>query len=317
MKPTSILYMALTALLFSCTERIEEEMPVSVDHNTTKKYETTFSGGSDQVSVFIFQENQQTFNYYSVVNSGWSPEGKVTVALPLGKYKFFVTGPFGTQSDLSPDPLIPDTHFEQLKFLAREDTPGYILPVDELFLQDPQPADSIYLIESPTTVSCLLKRATSEAVFILKRGYRSGNDYLPLPYPPGQNILDHINTLDITLGKVATGLTLQGAEGSKSLHKTLTETDKDSLTREGFVVFRGIKVFPSVGGTSSPISLSLIPAPGSTYPTLTLPDLTGVFEKNKKLLVTIWVTSTYRYIGITVNTEDISRQTDGDLGIWQ
>lgn len=317
MKPTHILYMALTVLLFSCTERIEEEMPMPVDHNTTKKYETTFSGGSDHVSVFIFRENQSLFSYYSVVNSGWSPEGKVTVALPLGNYKFLFTGPFGTRSSLSPDPLTSDSRFEDIRFLAKEETSGFVLPVDELFLQDPQLADSIYQIRQPATVSCLLKRVTSEAVFILKRGYPDGNEYRPLPYSDGKNILNHIQALDVTLENVATTLNLQGTDGSGKLHVTLTPADQDSLTGEGFVVFQGIKVFPSPTGISSRISLSLTPAPGSSYPTLTLPELTGTFMKNKKLLVTIWVTSTYQYIGITVNTEDISQQTNGDLGIWQ
>ena len=56
---------------------------------------------------------------------------------------------------------------------------------------------------------------------------------------------------------------------------------------------------------------------GSAYPATMTEKVQGLLERNKKLKITLWLTSTYEFITITVDTEPISENTDGDSGIWE
>lgn len=69
-------------------------------------------------------------------------------------------------------------------------------------------------------------------------------------------------------------------------------------------------------GGETTVKVTLVPESGSSFPEL-VQTVGGLVERNKKLGITLWITSTYRFIGVTVKTDPISETREGDKGIWE
>lgn len=70
------------------------------------------------------------------------------------------------------------------------------------------------------------------------------------------------------------------------------------------------------GGEAIDLLLSVVPATGATLQPTQL-RLAGKAERNKRLDVTLWITSGYPVIGVEIDVAPIDREQEGDWGIWE
>ena len=64
------------------------------------------------------------------------------------------------------------------------------------------------------------------------------------------------------------------------------------------------------------LDLSVVPAEGAALQPVQL-HLTGRAERNKRLDITLWITSGYPVVGVEIRTAPIEREQEGDTGIWE
>lgn len=313
MKGRSLLYWALLLLGGSCVQENEEignTDPVIIARSVTLAAET------DGVEVLIFGRNDTDFTYLKSISGGWNDKGERSVSLEVGDYKFLFYKSDLVNTRLLPDPLT-QVKTEAIKISVREDEEhvGYHLPADEVFLPlTPEMADKLYEIRGEDTVRNTLTRAVGQIVLELKRGASESGKTDSLPYPPGKTIMDNIEKVILDVSNVGEAVNPAGGIGST---RTLwTNTTPSSITESGFAHFEGPFVFPSGTGGETIIKVTLVPKSGSPFPEMSQ-TVAGMIERNKKLVVTLWLTSTYRFIGITVKTDPISETKKGDEGIWE
>lgn len=294
------------------------ESSLGEELNSVNSKAVTFSGAEmDGVSVLIFGHSNNGFKYLRSINTGWSVDGKVSTLLEIGTYKFLFLKYISVNTTFYPNSLNTSTNFEDIKIVAKEDplNNGYLIPVDELWLPETEAmADETYLINNPTTVYNTLKRAVSQVQLNIKRGYNKGTTIAPYPFSDGKNIMDNIKEIKLDIAGVGEAVTISGGEGSsKTQYSSQAATE---ITTEGYAVFEGPLVFPNGTGANSSVKITIVPKDGSAFPVMTA-DVEGLLERNKKLEITLWLTSTYKFINVTVKTEPISESEDGDLGIWE
>lgn len=286
--------------------------------NSENSKAVTFSGAEmDGVSVLIFGHNNSEFKYIHAISTGWSAEGKVSTLLEIGKYKFLFLKYTAENTTFQPDPLNTSSGFEDIKIKAKEDpqNSGYLLPVDEIWLPETEAmASKEYLINNPTTIHNKLTRAVSQVQLNIRRGYKNGSTIVPYPFPDGKNIMENIKEIKMDITGVGQAITIAGGEGSsKTKYSALSATE---ITEDGYAIFGGPLVFPNGSGVNSPVKITIVPKDDSPFPVMTA-DVEGLLERNKKLEITLWLTSTYKFINVTVKTEPISKSEDGDSGIWE
>ena len=97
------------------------------------------------------------------------------------------------------------------------------------------------------------------------------------------------------------------------LIRNYSAAEYESIDTQGFATFTGPFVFPTTG-TSAGLNITLVPVSGEPYPPL---QLSGKLEANRKLEVSLWLTSSYFDIGVTIQNLPISGRTNGDEGIWE
>lgn len=319
-----VLYAPLFLLLFSCTDRIAEAPETEIEDSETPGTSVFFqTGETKDVSLLIFRREGDRFSYQSTIDKGWSTDGKITISMDYGDYQFLFLRSDGTGIELTPHPLQPDTELEEIRFNARTNSArsGEMLPVNELFLPEPEEATRIYAIQGEETVSCTLKRAVSRLLLVLKRGHAENGTYVPEPYEDGKNILDDIREAHITIAGVGTSANIYGTQGAGILSTTFSEADKDSLTGEGFAAFTGPFFLPPADNEIVEVSAVLFPKNGAAEETIQK-TVKGTVKKNEQLQVVLWIKTDSepegdRLIGITVDTKPISDETEGDKGIWE
>lgn len=313
-----IVSLAFLPLLFSCSGQEElttssgmpeENIPAGITR-------VAFKSGPQPQCVYIFRKEGNSFRYDSTITGGWSAEGTMTARLLVGDYKFLFTGPLGNQTNVLPASLDHTVTFEQLCFATLTDSkhPGNILPAGELFLPEPTVADSVYTIAGGNEIECTLKRRVAQLTFILKRGYKEGDDYIPQPYSEGHHVLENIRELRVELTGIARQCNYLNTSGEGMLIRNYSAAEYESIDTQGFATFTGPFVFPSATGTSAGLNITLVPVSGEPYPPL---QLSGKLEANRKLEVSLWLTSSYFDIGVTIQNLPISGRTNGDEGIWE
>ncbi len=286
--------------------------------NSMNNKAVTFSGATmDGVSVLIFGHNSSEFKYQRSINTGWSADGKVSTLLELGKYKFLFLKYTKENTTFYPDPMNTNSTFDQIRIEANNDTgnSGYLLPVDEIwFPETEQVANKEYLINDSVTIFNRLVRAVSQVQLNINRGYKNGEKISPLPYTDNENIMQHIKEIKLDIAGVGEAITISGGEGSS---KTMYISESAStITDDGYAVFNGPLVFPNGTGANTTVDITITPKDGSAFPVMAS-RVEGLLERNKKLEITLWLTSTYKFINVTVTTEPISENKDGDTGIWE
>lgn len=319
-----VIYAPLFLILFSCSESRITEMEDVIGGGETPSVPVTFrTEAVTDVSLYIFRKKGDLFLYQSEINKGWTTDGRVTIQMDKGDYQFLFVKSDGQGTELSPSPLQTDNRLEEIHFNALSDPlqEGGVLPVNELFLPEPEAATRIYSIRGGETVSCTLKRAVSRLLLMLKRGHADNAVYVPDPYPFGENILQKIRKIEVTISGVGTSADLFGTKGSATLSTTFSEANKDSLTQEGFAAFTGPFFFPSSSGGPVEVSVSIYPKDESSEKMIRR-VVSGEVKKNEQLCVVLWIEPETKpeenwSIGLTVDTRPISEETEGDKGVWE
>lgn len=311
----NLLYFGLMILVAGCAE--SEKYSVIEKDSAINTRSTTFTGGTEGVSVLIFSKIGNDFIYRKSIDSGWSEDGKVNTRLQLGDYKFLFVKTPSINTVLTPELTGSNVKLEDISIRLKEDASqeGYYLEADEIFLpESAESADRIYKITGGETVHGKLTRAVSQIVLKLNRAANNNGVYEPLPYDNNVNIMNQVRQVKMNISGVGKVLSLSGSQGYAN---TLYETNRaDSITPDGFAVLNGPLVFPAVQGTEANVDITILPMDGSAFPEFRT-QVSGAVERNKKLIITLWVTATYRLVDINVNTEPISKAEDGDTGVWE
>lgn len=319
MKP--VLYIvAAAALLGSCSEHAGEEGYTPVSPDQTRQITLRQTYGAD-ASVLVFREEEGRFLYDTLFNGGWSPEGRMTVRLPNGEYRFLFSHGAGTNLALTPaTPQKGVTAWEDISFTlaGNPSSGGSCMPADELYLQYPATdAEKVYSLRgAPQTVEAQLHRAVGQVGLILKRGYIEGGKYVELPYENSRNILEDAGSLTIEIDSSGKSVTPDGTSGTARILYSMERGSQKEITPEGFAKFDGPFIIPPADRQPVPIKVSVQPAPGSAMPASTL-SMEGTVERNKRLEITLWFTSVYPEIGISIDTLPIEEVEYGDSGIWE
>lgn len=317
MKKYYYLIWMLIILLTACSSE-DDNMPGQKDSTLKGKSEAiTFTQDVEGVSVLIFNENSNSYDYLRSIVSGWSDDGKVSTRLELGKYRFLFLKSAGIYTSLYPDPLDNDTSFENIKISTKADpeNDGYVLPTDEIWLPETeQLAKTIYTIVDETTVENKLTRAVSQIVVHVKRAANEGGKITELPFPSEKNITENIKEIRLDINGVGEAINIGGGIGStktKDILNVATEVDG-----KGFATYNGPFVFPNATAAETTVNISVAPSEDSIFPEMKT-TVKGLLERNKKLEITLLVTSTYQLIDIVVDINPMTEISEGDSGIWE
>lgn len=315
---TTLLSLLALLMLSSCSE---QEEPASGSSGGTENVpagvsRVLFKTGPQSQCVYIFRKEGDVFRYDSMINSGWSEEGTATARLVLGDYKFLFTGPLNGDLDVLPATLDKTVTWEQLRFASRPDNglENGILPAGELFLPEPEVADSVYAIRGDDEIACTLKRRVSQLTFAVKRGFKDGDIYVPQPFAGGQDILSMVDQLEVEIYGVARSCNYAETSGTGNVLRTYSASDDGSTDPDGFVTFTGPFVFPPSDGSEVRLKITPGKPSGETYPPV---EITRKLEANRQLEVNLWMSSSQYDIGVTVHTSPISQETEGDKGVWE
>lgn len=314
-KYTAIVLAAAALAACSEPERETDTAPAAGMTRVTLQRE-----GSQEVSVYAFRRQGGAFLYDTLYREGWKADGTLSVRMANGSYKFlFVSGSGGNLAP-EPAPLTRRTTWEQTAFALRENpaSPGTCFPADELFLQYPaSEAGTVYTAGgTELTVPARLTRAVSRIGVTLKRGYLDGGEYVEVPYDKPHSVLDEIERIELRVSNTGRRVSPDGSAGTAEIAATLFAADYAELTNGGFARLDGPFVIPAADGGEVGLDLTVVPAAGSGLQPAQL-QLTGKAERNKRLDITLWITSAYPVIGIEVQTAPIDREQDGDSGIWE
>lgn len=312
-----ILILLSLPLLFSCSDQEGPTTPSGSQEDVPAGTSlVAFKSGPLPQRVYIFRKEGNAFRYDSTLDGGWSDEGKMTTRLLIGDYKFLFTGPLNGQVNVLPAPLDKTVTFEQLRFVsqAAPGQPENILPPEELFLPEPDIAGSVYTIRGGEEIECTLKRRVSQLEFVLNRGYKEGDQYVPQPYTEEHTILETIKEIRVEISGVGRECNYLGTSGKGTVSCKYAASERESIDSQGFATFKGPFVFPPADGGDVHLAITLIPVSGEAYPTL---QLASKLEANRKLMVNLWLGSSYFDVGVTFHNLPISGKTNGDSGTWE
>ena len=276
--------------------------------------------GAADVSVYAFRRQGAVFLFDTLFREGWTPDGKLSVRMPNGHYKFLFASGAADRIALQPAPLTQQTSWEEAAFVLRKNAvvPGTCFPADELFLQYPaSDANTVYTIDGAAqTVRARLTRAVCRISVTVKRGYHDGTRYVEVPYAKPQSVLDQIGRIELSADHTGLRVNPGGSSGTATVTATLTAADYAELTDGGFVRLEGPFVIPPADGGEVGLDITVVPAAGAALQPVQL-RLTGKAERNKQLDITLWITSDYPVIGVEIQTTPITEEQDGDTGIWE
>lgn len=313
----------------ACTEDegIVDEMTSSVIE-TRSGGAVTLSADIDGVSVLIFGENEGDYIYQNSIASGWSVKDMATntyektTYMNIGKYKCLFYKLAGNNTELSPSLLTNTTVFEDIRFNAKNDAsnPNCKLPVDEIFLPAlSENPDQIYVIPDVNLIQSKISRAVSLVVLNIKRGYKNEEgkyDSIPYPNPGTRNIMNEIKEIKLEINGVGESLDIYGSAtgNGRTIYTAGNISGNIDINNRGFATIDGPLVFPAAENITPTVKVTISPTSDSAFPILEK-TVEGVLERNKKLEITLWITDTYEFVNITVNTGPMS-EMNGDIGIW-
>ena len=312
----------LALLLFSACSRERESAAGGEDEpipSPTKTVPVAFAAENSDISVQVFGEKAGNFVYVKTLDGRGDADGRFSVQLPVGKYEYlFLKSPFRYTEPVAV-PQAGTTGFDDFRIAAKSDpdNPGYLLPADEVYFQDPtENPDSVYTLPASDTIRCKLKRAVGQIVLLLKRGYYDGSAYRELPYAQDSDILQNIGRIRMEIAGAGNRLGLAGSEGTGSIRHDFPEPTAENITDDGFALLTGPFVFPPQAGQNLTVSTTLTPKTGSGYPVLNN-EITAPLGRNMRLEITLWLTVSHQFIGITTETAPITETTEGDTGPWE
>ncbi len=310
-------FILLATLAAAACSREQETGPIGGSGSGTVEISTRAEGGDyEGTSVLAFRKaDGERYAYQSRFDGPWKADGTASVTLPLGDYRFvFFRSPSLYTS--ATEPQAGATEPEQIRFTAKTDASGNVLPTDEIFLPAEAETAAEYHIADPTTVRSVLTRAVSRVDILLKRGRAEGDGFIEMPYPDGRTVLDEMDNLNIEIDGVGTVLSVSGTQGSGSTTVRFTPRQAAEVSPDGFAHFTGPLVFPPAPGNGLNVTAAYNPAAGSAVPVLT-GSASSALPANTVLEVTLWITGDYKFIDITAETRPISAETEGDSGLWQ
>ena len=315
-----IICITFSLLVIACSKHDTEN---NIDDLSGKKAEiVNLSGGMNGLTVLIFdKKTDNSFNYNKSIATGWSDDGKLSTNLALGMYKFLFFKSTGANTILEPSNL-SSAKFENIKLSNKSDENSnnngetmYVLPSDEIWLpKSVTHSNQEYPIYDPTTVYDTLTRAVAKIEFRIKRGIVSGQPGDSLVFDKNQNIMQNIKSVSIDISGIAKSATLWG--GETDAKTKVTYNTADSITDWGFAMFDGLYVIPKGTGSQATINFTLTPADNNAFPVLTK-EIKGDIKRNQKLIITLWLTSTYKFIDVEVDVKDIENSIGGDSGMWE
>lgn len=303
-------------MLLSCNNSNEEYLyPKALNMNSSG---TTFTGGIDNVSVYIFQQSNTDNQYYydGIINTGWSSNNTINKNLELGNYKFLFMKCPEKNTTISPD-LNLAPKFDEIKIMAKTtNTAGYVYPVDEIWLPEIfTVANKEYSIKGGEKIKNNLTRAVSQIELKVKRAFYDNGIYIDsIPFNNGKNILENINHIDMTVEGVGEAINLAGGIGEKNMSYVFSP-ENAVVNPTGFAVFKGPFVFPNGTGKNATVNFTLKPTLESGLPELKK-TISGKLERNKKLSITLWLSSTYKLIDISYQISFFDQPVEGEEGIW-
>ena len=312
----------LTALILAaavCAACSEPERADGGPNPQTTRVTLRREGAAD-VAVYAFRRQGDRFLFDTLFREGWTSDGRMSVRMPNGQYKFLFASGAADRLVLAPEPLTRQTAWEEVHFALREnaEAPGTCCPADELFLQYPaSDADAIHKVGgADLTVAATLRRAVCRIEVSVKRGYHDGTQYVEVPYAEPQSVLGEIDRIELSAGAAGLRVTPAGSSGTATVAATLAAADYAELTDGGFIRLEGPFIIPPADGGEVGLDISVVPAAGAALQPARL-HLTGRAERNKRLDVTLWITSGYPAVGVEIKTAPIEREQDGDTGIWE
>lgn len=313
-----LIFLLFLPVIISCSEQEEltysayeqESIPAGIAKVSFR------NGEQSPQCVYVFRKDGNSFRYDSKIDTGWSAEGELITRLAVGEYKFLFTGPLNGRLDVLPASLNHSVTIEQLRFVSQTDPTDAegILPAEELFLPEPQIADSVYSIRGGDKISCSLRRRVAQLDFILKRGFKEGDTYIPLPYKDSHNILEMVKELRVEISGVARECNYSHTSGAGNVFCSYDASTPNNIDTQGFATFNGPFVFPPNDGKEVRLTLSLISWSGHTFQPL---QLVSKLEANRKLQVNLWLNSSSFDIGVVIHNLPISERTEGDSGVWE
>jgi len=169
------------------------------------------------------------------------------------------------------------------------------------------------MVTSGSIISNRLTRAVSKVDIQLNRGDYSGGSYQPLPFESGTNMMNNIREIRLDIEGVGTRMSYNGSSGVSS---TYFATSQSSIDDNGFALFEGPFVFPSPSDVSeAAVKIMLMPVDSSLPGIETV--VAGKLERNKKLIVTLWLSVDNRLLDVTYDMREMTAETEGDFGIWE
>ncbi|MDR2038214.1 MAG: hypothetical protein LBQ60_09845 [Bacteroidales bacterium] len=311
MKITNFIIFSLIITVLSCSKDNTVEIAEPSENPSKQSQIIRFMSETDNVSILVFNENNNDFYYQKTISPVWAADGSAYSTLALGNYKFLFLKSEGLNTIVQPDPLNSNSNFTDFHIAAKEDPdhPGYYLPVDEIwFPETTRMADSTYTIAGKDTIRNKLKRAVSQVVVNINRA-TSINLFVPAPFKNGKNITEYIREIQIEAIGVGDSIDIYGGKGNVS---SLFSTDQADITADGFAVVNGPMLFPPTSGTQTQVRVTLVPTADSPFPEMKK-TITGTLERNKQLEITLWLTITFKFAEVTIKNISFS---DGDEGIW-
>lgn len=312
-----IAFVLAAGFFAACSEPVRETV-IAPDSAQTRV--TLQRDGTQEVSVYAFRRQGADFLYDTLFRDGWTPDGTLSVRMPSGSYKFLFVSGAGENLALEPASPTGQTTWEEAVFALRENpvAPDTCFPADELFLQFPaSDANAVYTLGGrDVTVPARLSRAVCRIGITLKRGYHDGTGYVEVPYAQPHSVLEQVERIELTVGNTGRRVRPEGSAGTATVSNTLVAADYAELTEQGFARLEGPLVIPPADGGAVEMELAVIPAAGASLQPVKL-QLKGKAERNKRLDVTLWITSGYPVVGVEIEVEPIDREQEGDSGIWE
>lgn len=313
-----IIYLLPCLLCLFAVACSNENKTEEIDNSLRTRAVTLDAGETNDVEVFVFKKDDNGFMHLSTINSGWDNNGRTTVNLENGDYKFLFHKSQLLNCDRFPAEMNPTVAFEHILWNCRADDTngeGYMLPTDEIWLPETfDMANLPYSIQAATTVNNTLTRAVSQVMVHFRKGD---------PENPGTRAIGaktravNFGTLDIDIHGVGQSASVNGGIGNSKTRVILNE----ALTDELLTSFIGPYVFPSETGEDATVTVIYTPGPDSDIPGFTK-TVSGPLERNRKLEVTFWIEDEEPIdegtLKVTVETIEMEDNDDlGDNGIWE